>query len=146
MITRPAADIKKEIAEIIGSARGKVTLEQGKVDRILEVLRTANNWKTLKKSGLGGLNGETYRSTQRLVEYFAERGVFIVPVGELECWVRSVSPTNKGQWLSTVFEEGHYRSPIPELRNFAGHISSYLLEQASCAVNSDADTQEDARE
>ncbi|MFF3845650.1 ATP-dependent endonuclease [Streptomyces sp. NPDC002328] len=141
VITKPATEIKKSIAEIIGNTRGKATLEQGKVDQIIEILKTANNWKTLKKSGLGGLNGEIYRSTKRLLEYFAKRGIFVVPVGELECWVRSVSPSNKGQWLRTVFEEGHYRSPIPELQIFAGQISSYLLGHATCAENCNVDTQ-----
>ncbi|MBY8870004.1 ATP-dependent nuclease, partial [Streptomyces sennicomposti] len=126
VIAAPAAEIKKKINGIIGNAAGKVTLSQQQIEEIGRELKTATGWKSLKTSGLTGLMGEPHNSAMRLVEYFSRIGLFLVPVGELECWVRSVPATNKSNWLSRVFSEGHHRHPSAELRDFVARISDYL--------------------
>ncbi|WP_314409975.1 ATP-dependent nuclease [Streptomyces sp. DSM 40484] len=126
VIVAPAADIKKNISRIIGNPRGRVTLSQQQIDEICKELKAANGWKLLKASGLAGLSGEPHNAARRLLGYFAKLGVFIVPVGELECWVRSVPATNKSVWLSRVFEEAHHVTPSGELKEFAIKISEYL--------------------
>lgn len=80
----------------------------------------------LKISGVGGLSGEPYNAAKRLLEYFADLGVFIVPVGELEYWVREISAARKNVWLARVFEEGWHKRPSVELRGFISRITDYL--------------------
>jgi hypothetical protein len=131
VITKPAADIKKEINRIIGAASGRSTLNQQQIDEIMRQLKAANGWKVLKTSGLAGVTGEPHNAASRLTDYFARIGLFLVPVGELECWIRAVPGTNKSTWLSRVFDEGYYRTPSMELRSFVTQISAYLSHDRS---------------
>ncbi|MFD0209733.1 ATP-dependent endonuclease [Streptomyces hirsutus] len=130
VIAKPAAEIKKSINSIIGGASGRATLSQQQIDAIVRELKAANGWKSLKTSGLAGLTGEPHNSASRLIAYFAELGLFLVPVGELECWVRALPGTNKNVWLSRVFDEGYYRRPSAELNSFVEGISNYLISSA----------------
>ncbi|MEU5179797.1 AAA family ATPase [Streptomyces longwoodensis] len=126
VIAAPASEIKKKINSIIDQTRGRASLTQQQVEDITRTLKSANGWKTIKTSGLAGLTGEPYNAAQRLVAYFANLGVFLVPVGELECWVRAVPATNKAGWLTRVFEEGYHQSPSAELLTFSSHVTKYL--------------------
>ncbi|MEU0406780.1 AAA family ATPase [Streptomyces griseorubiginosus] len=127
VIAEPASDIKKKIGSIIGNPRGRVTLSQQQIDEITESLKSANGWKVLKGSGIRGLSGDPYNAAVRVLDYFANLGVFIVPVGELECWVREIPATKKNVWLSRVFDEGYHKRPSVELRDFTSLITAYLV-------------------
>jgi hypothetical protein len=126
VISRPASEIKKEISGIIGNATGRNALSQHQVDKISELLKVANGWKNIKSSGLTGLSGDPHNAARRLLEHFASLGVFLVPVGELECWVRTIPGANKSAWLTRVLDEGHHQNPSSELRDFTANIVSYL--------------------
>ncbi|MFC8728632.1 ATP-dependent nuclease [Streptomyces bacillaris] len=122
---RPAAEIKREIVRIIGNARGRETLAKSQVDQIAELMRTADGWKSLKVSGITALTGEAHGAVKRVLAYLARLGVFLVPVGELECWVREVPSGRKGAWLDRVFDDGHHERPSAELRDFINAIIRY---------------------
>ncbi|MFI1392009.1 AAA family ATPase [Streptomyces griseoaurantiacus] len=129
VVATTASEIKQQIASIIGNPRGKTLLTQRQIEAISETLRTANGWKKLKASGVQALNGEPYAAARRLVSYLAKIGLFLVPVGELECWIRDISPSNKVAWLTRVFEEGRHLNPSGELRDFCSDVRSYLTAQ-----------------
>jgi hypothetical protein len=130
VVTTPASELKKTVNTIIGNPRGTAALSQQQVNDIAKALKAANGWKILKTSGLTGVSGAPHNAARRLVDYFAGLGVFLVPVGELECWVRAVPATNKSAWLSQVFDEGHHQDPSPELRDFTARITNYLTGSA----------------
>ncbi|MFF6908652.1 ATP-dependent endonuclease [Streptomyces sp. NPDC012389] len=123
---RPAAEVKKEIATIIGNARGRETLSKFQMEQITELLKTADGWKSLKVAGISALTGDAHGAAKRVLEYLARLGVFLVPVGELECWVREVPSGRKSAWLTRVFEEGHHERPSAELRDFTNATITYL--------------------
>ena len=56
----------------------------------------------------------------------ASPGLFLVPVGELECWVKTIPGGDKNRWLASVFNDGHYKNPIGALTDFCTAIASYL--------------------
>jgi ABC-type transport system involved in cytochrome c biogenesis ATPase subunit len=126
VIAAPANEVKKKINGIIDQTHGRATLTQQQIEEITRALKSANGWRIIKTSGLAGLSGEPHNSAQRLVDYFANLGVFLVPVGELECWVRAVPATNKSGWLTRVFDEGHHKTPSAELRAFSARVTRYL--------------------
>ncbi|MCZ4101084.1 ATP-dependent nuclease [Streptomyces sp. H39-C1] len=126
VVATAAREIKKAINTVIGSPGGSAALSQQQIDSIINTMKTANGWKLLKASGVDGLSGEPHNAANRLIDYFANLGVFLVPVGELECWVRQVPMTNKSAWLSQVFDDGHYKNPSPALRSFSARIADYL--------------------
>lgn len=127
IVTKPASDIKKEIIAAIGNPRGKETLSQSTIDQITKSLAATSGWKFLKNSGLAALSGEPHNAAARLLAYFAQLGLFLVPVGELECWVREVPSSNKGAWLTRVFEERLHERPNADLRVFSNAITSFLV-------------------
>ncbi|MEU1502903.1 AAA family ATPase [Streptomyces sp. NPDC005732] len=125
-ITTIAREIKKEINDIIKNPAGNEVLTRQQVDQIGDVLKTANGWKAIKKTGVGGFEGDAYNAARRLISYFETLGLFLVPVGELESWVREVPRGKKATWLTRVFTEGRHLQPTGELRGFYSRIRSYL--------------------
>ncbi|MFE1879068.1 AAA family ATPase [Streptomyces diastatochromogenes] len=130
VITKTAAKIRQEISQIIGSPRAQEILPQDKVDKIAETLKKANGWKMIKKSGVDALDGDPYIAAQRVMKYLAGLGFFLVPVGELERWVRTISASNKSVWLARVFDEGHYKNPSNGLAEFVTSVRQFLENQA----------------
>ena len=59
-----------------------------------------------KDGGVYHLGGADREGADRLLENLAEYGVFLVPVGELECWLRGLEVGGHGpEWLTTVFQK-----------------------------------------
>ncbi|WP_432189864.1 ATP-dependent nuclease [Streptomyces sp. Tue6028] len=125
VITKPAFEIKQEIIQAIGNPRGRETLAQDQIARISESLKKANGWKHIKGSGVRAL-GSQYATAQKVLTYLANLGFFLVPEGELECWVREVPSGNKSAWLTRVFEDGFHERPNTDLQNFLASVLSYL--------------------
>ncbi|GLW74964.1 hypothetical protein Kpho02_72610 [Kitasatospora phosalacinea] len=122
-----APEIKKEINRILGDPRNGEVLTTGQRKDITALLKSSGAWSQIKKAGLPALgSGEPYAAVLRLLDYFAGIGVFLVPVGELEGWVRQVPASNKSGWLTKVFEDGHHLRPSPELGDFRAKVNTYL--------------------
>ncbi|MET7746727.1 AAA family ATPase [Streptomyces sp. NPDC005385] len=125
-ITTIAREIKKQIGEVIKEPKGSEVLTRHQIDQITEVLKAANGWKAIKKSGTRAFEGDAYNAVLRLIAYFATVGLFLVPVGELESWVPEVPRGKKAAWLTRVFADGRHLQPSAELRAFCGGLRSYL--------------------
>ncbi|MFF1868040.1 ATP-dependent endonuclease [Kitasatospora herbaricolor] len=123
-----AQTIKQQIDGIIGNVPASAVLTSDQADRITSLLKGSNGWKALKRAGLPGLTGtDAYAPAQRMITYLASRGVFVVPVGELEGWVPAVPSGNKSRWLTRVFEENHHNNPSEVLSAFCEKVLSYLV-------------------
>ena len=59
-----------------------------------------------KDGGVYRTQGEVRRMAENLVESCAEYGLFIVPAGELECWLPELEVGGHGpEWLTAVFQK-----------------------------------------
>jgi hypothetical protein len=56
----------------------------------------------LKAKGVGMLAAPARRQVEGVIEELASIGIFIVPVGEVEGWLRSLGVTNKKNWLTDM--------------------------------------------
>ncbi|MEU0646095.1 ATP-dependent nuclease [Streptomyces umbrinus] len=130
VIVKPAAEVKQEIVQTLGNPRGRQTLSQQQIDAITESLKRANGWKNIKKSGVRAL-GPEYASAQRAITYLESLGLFLVPEGELECWVRQVPSGNKNAWLAKVFEQGLHEEPSHDLKDFMARVREFLTQPVS---------------
>lgn len=127
-----AQEIKEEINKILGNPGRGAAITDGQGTKIKNLLKTSGAWKGLKRGGLRSISGtNAYGAVQRLMEYFAGRGVFLVPVGELEGWVPEVPSGDKSKWLARVFEEEYHLSPADELADFCAKVSTYLSSMAA---------------
>lgn len=69
-----------------------------------EVILTARGssaWSAAKEHGLDAVKGEQHEAARRLVDALKEAGIFVVPVGELEGFVRSVGGHGPS-WVADV--------------------------------------------
>ena len=80
-------------------------LSKQEIIRIREELKTTSLWDTLKISGESGIPaGEATVAYNEMNAKFKEKGIFVVPVGELERFVPQVS--NHGPaWVNSVLEQ-----------------------------------------
>ncbi len=59
-----------------------------------------------KQGGLHTLGRDVRPSAQMLLDSLAEYGLFVVPIGELECWLPELEVGGHGpEWLTGVFEK-----------------------------------------
>ncbi|MFF4321154.1 hypothetical protein [Streptomyces sp. NPDC001568] len=121
------AEFRKATNDVLGRARDSDPVPADAARRISELAKASTEWKPLKRAGLSALNGTpAYTPAMRLTATLARLGAFVVPVGELESWVPSVSSGDKSKWLTTVFEDRHHLKPSDQLKTLCAQIRAYL--------------------
>ncbi|MFI0091866.1 ATP-dependent nuclease [Streptomyces bobili] len=121
------AGFRKQMESVL-TGRGNRQLTDAMIETMGDLLNGSSGWGALKKSGLQALNGDVYAAAERLLKNTAAHGLFVVPCGELEQWVRNVPSKNKARWLDGVFNgtDRWYQNPTNELQDFCQQIRSYL--------------------
>lgn len=81
------------------------TLSNKEIKDIIVSLKIESKWETLKKSGISALpSGDATQAFDELNEILKQAGIFIVPVGELECFVKQVGGHGP-DWTNKVLEK-----------------------------------------
>lgn len=82
----------------------------------------------IKSSGLGALGEEDRLRGEKLVSELARHGLFLVPGGELESWLRQLGVVGHGpEWLVNIFERiGHSETASTYLRPGSDDIWAFL--------------------
>lgn len=95
---------KAAIGRILESS-GNAELTKREIKEIREVISTASKWDGLKRSGTAALPaGNATASFKQLDQLLRTHGIFIVPVGELECFVKEVGGHGP-EWANAVLEK-----------------------------------------
>lgn len=102
---------------------GQSRLDRDVERRIREAVRGESGWKYVKKAGTSAIpQGEAYQAFLRIDHGLRELGVFLVPVGEVEGFVRTVGGHGP-QWLGEVHAQRiHETSQISEAKEFVKDI------------------------
>ena len=85
---------------------GSTSLELSKreLKEIREIISTISKWDGIKKSGVSALPaGNASASFRRIDQLLKENGIFIVPVGELECFIKDIGGHGP-DWVNHVIE------------------------------------------
>jgi len=94
---------KSEITRILDGSTNK-NLSGGEINEIRNVISTESKWKTLKTSGFRSLPaGDATAAYGRLNSALCGAGIHIVPVGELECFIKAVGGHGP-EWVDAVLE------------------------------------------
>ncbi len=88
----------------------------------------------LKKRGREALSGEEQGAFDQTLRILERHGVFIVPVGELECWLRELGNFSKQRWLEGTLsamgndpsEEGYVRPSDDDVWAFIRQVAAWL--------------------
>jgi ABC-type ATPase involved in cell division len=115
-----------EVREILDAASGEVTSRI--IGKISKALSGRSGWKDFKAQGIGLLQGDALQAFEQLDYKLRAVGIFLVPVGELEGFHRTISASNKARWLRSVLEEGAYAED-GEGKRFLEAVREYTSRQ-----------------
>lgn len=119
------ADVKKEIESIL-AAETQINLTVDTVDKIKKQLRLSSAWSKIKEVGYRYFTGEAYNAILVIDDYCKHRGIFIVPVGELELFYRP-NLHHGVKWVTEVLESVNIREDkeLDEARAFMWAVLKY---------------------
>ncbi|WP_210413345.1 ATP-dependent nuclease [Leptospira stimsonii] len=98
--------------------------------------KIGDNIDEVKKRGIDVFNPNTKESAENLLNRLAEYGLFIVPCGELECWLKHLGATgHRPNWLISVFEKmgedldnpNYVKPSNTDVWNFLDFIQIWLM-------------------
>lgn len=89
-----------------------------------------------REGGISILQPRDQESAKNLFQQLAEYGIFVIPGGELECWMKSLDATGKGPyWLVQVFEKmgedpdatGYVKPTDSDVWEFISRVQAWLV-------------------
>lgn len=101
---------KAAIDMVFNSSKSK-SLSNKEIESIQKAIKTESKWETIKKAGVSALPaGDVTVAFDRLNSILSSNDIHIVPVGELECFIKEVGGHGP-YWVNTVLEK------YPDLNN-----------------------------
>ena len=97
---------------------------------IRKLIRKASPWDAVKLAGLSALQqGGVTVLALRLLERLKAIGIFVVPVGEMEGFCRTIEP-RKNRWVEAVLKRQLSSDPdLGEARKFVVEIAAFIRSQ-----------------
>lgn len=118
-------DFTDDVLRILNSSQDK-NIGAKEIEEIKLMLKTETKWSQLKKGGKSNIpSGEPFNTYEAIETELKKLKIFIVPVGELEGFIKTVSGHGP-DWVNNVLERhtNFSDSVYNELRNF---ITSWNL-------------------
>jgi AAA domain, putative AbiEii toxin, Type IV TA system len=117
-----SSEIAKEITTILASAQEPMFPPAAK-KKIQSILRRSSPWSKAKSVGIQYVpNGQPSQACERLLGALRARGVFVVPVGELEGFSKTASGHGPA-WVNEVLKKNLGNDPeLEAARNFVGTV------------------------
>ena len=95
---------KATINQILDGSKA-TDLSKREIGEIEEAISTISKWKAIKTSGASAIPaGNATTSFRKIDQLLKDNGVFIVPVGELECFIKEVGGHGP-DWANDVLEK-----------------------------------------
>lgn len=80
-------------------------LSKSDIRKIQEAIRVPSKWDEIKRGGISALpGGDATERFKKMNKKLKEKGIFIVPVGELECFIKEVGGHGP-EWANSVLEK-----------------------------------------
>lgn len=86
-----------------------------------------NAWEQIKKVGKAGFTGDEPAAYEKVEMIFKSAGLFVVPVGEMEGFVKTINKEKK-EWVYEVLEHYHLATDpkLEEARRFVQSVINYI--------------------
>ena len=95
---------KVTINQILESSK-LTDLSKKEIGEIQESVSTISKWKAIKTSGISAIPaGNATASFNKIDKLLKDKGAYIVPVGELECFIREIGGHGP-EWVNAVLEK-----------------------------------------
>jgi hypothetical protein len=112
----------EELLTQLGSGKHTLSGARGALSRIR---KDTSRWSKAKCQGISGIPTEAQPQVNALIHMAKQSGLFIVPVGELECWL-DLGTSQKNKWIVSALETLHDDRCPDELKRFVEEILEYL--------------------
>ena len=85
-----------------------------------------NAWKQIKRVGEAGFTGKEPAAYEKVEEVCKSAGLFVVPVGEMECFDKTINKEKK-DWIYNLLEKYELATEkkLEEARKFVQEIVDY---------------------
>lgn len=94
---------KLRIDQIINSSKAQ-DLSNQELKKIRNVIKTTSKWDSIKSAGVNAIPpGDATSAFKQLDLILQENGIYIVPVGELECFIKTIG-SHGPEWTNRVLE------------------------------------------
>ena len=120
-------EVRKEIKKIFDSVTTK-QLSNDDIDAIKAKLKASTAWSLVKQVGMNFFHGQQYTDLEELMDLCQEKGLFVVPVGELEYFYRPLASnsTHGTKWVNGVMEKDLANDKnLEDARKFVKEIDEY---------------------
>lgn len=98
-------ETKNKLMEILDSSEDEY-LSDKELTRLKKSFVASSPWASIKDSGSSAIpRGNSTEAFKKINEVLRSNGIFIVEVGELECFVKEVGGEHGPQWVNTVLEK-----------------------------------------
>ncbi|TWB25014.1 ATP-dependent nuclease [Nitrospirillum bahiense] len=128
---RRSLEIKASIRSILDNIEDSSDFPERAVSDINSLLEKSSPWKILKKAGYSAIpSGDASKSMEEIRKYLENIGIWIVPVGELEGFCRTIGGHGP-KWVQQVIETKNINTDreLDEARNFIYSIWNRHLHQ-----------------
>jgi energy-coupling factor transporter ATP-binding protein EcfA2 len=119
------AEIKKKLSEFIDQLNDHQHTLSGARSALDRIKSESSLWADLKKHGISHLEEPLRSKASKVIEFSASHGLFIVPVGELESWIKL--GVRKNRWIVPALEAIHMGNCPEELTDFVRKIQLFIF-------------------
>lgn len=97
-------DASAKIQQVLSSSTSS-NLSKKEIETIRNAVKTVSKWSALKEFGMQAIPpGDATVAFCKMNAILKEHGIYIVPVGELECFIKTVGGHGP-EWVNTVLEK-----------------------------------------
>jgi len=117
-------DVKKEITDVLSQIKDTVFPDSGR-NSIAKILKQSSPWSIAKGVGRNYVpSGDPTQACNHLFDKFGEKGLFVLEVGELEGFARSVG-SHGPRWVNAVLTKDLLNDPeLDAARQFVNSFAS----------------------
>ena len=120
-------EARKEIMAILDKI-ATPQMSQDDIEAVKSKLKASTAWSKVKEVGKNFFSGDAYSKLDELMATCKAKGLYIVPVGELESFYKPLaSKSNHGtKWVNAVMQKDFANDPeLSEARTFVKEIMSF---------------------
>ena len=114
-----AKALLRKLGAILDKTPGDVSRAQ--LAALRAALEPSAGWRSAKHHGVAALKGSAHKAAQRVVGTLTTMGLFLVPNGTAESFVRGAAGES-GQWLANVWSSREHLNPDSDHGRFVGEV------------------------
>ncbi len=125
----PVTSVKDSLSRmraILNTVETGDTVSGEKRREILDLLENAAPWSEAKRHGIAKLRGGARQDAEKLLQRWADIGLFLVPAGELECWWPQGPREKSGWFLDAIKKVVEDETSLPEATEFMASVCGWF--------------------